>query len=429
MNELDKVDGGMPVPTQRPIPLAMPPPGTLARPRRRRGAALFLIALALLVCGLLFGRQWVDSLLDRWDRGRAVHPDETVADTGVRPQVVPSVALVVRDQGGQRVQVLVAAERYSAFVRTQVAALEQRRMLAGEAVRVDLEGRLQPLFEQLQRRVARFADWYFAYDTTYRLVWEGAVSATSHAFALEAQGLREAVAQDLEDYLRRNYEQIVLKPEQTDPQLREAFRQGFEGAHLAYLEALAGVAADFQGFVARETSHVAPLAGQPRLLVDWESQFHKLSLGEYEKGSLEAMRGAALAALGGGVAAKAAAGAAGKAALAKGAGAAAGKGLLAKLASPFVSKAMVAGGGAAAGAVAAGPLGAAAGVGVGLGVDYLVNEGVELAQREEFEADLAETLAATRQAWLQQMTLALQQAVDVWYGDALHLLPAFDPQP
>ena len=80
-----------------------------------------------------------------------------------------------------------------------------------------------------------------------------------------------------------------------------------------------------------------------------------------------------------------------------------------------------------AGAVAGDePLGAAAGVGVGLGVDYLVNAGVELAQRDAFVADLNATLSSTEQDWRRQMESALQQAVDVWYGDALQLLPTFE---
>ena len=86
----------------------------------------------------------------------------------------------------------------------------------------------------------------------------------------------------------------------------------------------------------------------------------------------------------------------------KAAAASATKLLLGKLASPFGAKAVTAvGSSAAGGAVGAvgGPAGAVAGAAIGLGVDYLINSGVALMQRPDFEAGVHAALAATEAEW------------------------------
>ena len=83
-------------------------------------------------------------------------------------------------------------------------------------------------------------------------------------------------------------------------------------------------------------------------------------------------------------------------------------------------------GGAGRGAVGGALLGTAVGAGTGLGIDYLINEGVELVQREPLEAELEAALAATQREWQLAFEQSLGEAIGVWFGDTLQLLVRFE---
>ncbi len=73
-----------------------------------------------------------------------------------------------------------------------------------------------------------------------------------------------------------------------------------------------------------------------------------------------------------------------------------------------------------------GPVGFAVGGAVGLGVDYLVNEGVELSGRDELEVALHDGVAGTRVELEGVMAGSLTQAVQVWFDDSIQLLAAYE---
>ena len=97
--------------------------------------------------------------------------------------------------------------------------------------------------------------------------------------------------------------------------------------------------------------------------------------------------------------------------------------LAGKLTSPFVAKAVAAGGGALAGSVA-GPMGTVIGATLGLGIDYSVNAGIELMKREEFIKDVTQVVEATKSDYYHVLEHELHRAVRVWTEDAIQLLPS-----
>jgi hypothetical protein len=406
-----------------------PPP-----PRSRRGCLgrLFssfiwmFIFIVLVFFALTFGRQWYDSILAQLDYKKAVHSDESVIKTGIRSQVRPTVALVYKNKDGKKVRVIADAEEYSEFVNQQAASLEKSRNQLVTQTEKQLHEALTEVFDGMHGRIDRFADWYFGYTTTYKILWEATTSATQHALSAEAISLSEAVSIDVEKYLHKHYENIVLRPETTDPQLQAAYRNALQTAHSNYVNVLSQTQADFQAFVSKYTTHLeTPSAENTELVLDWESQFNKFNVAEYEKGPKGAALGAALAA-GGAAVGKATAGTvAGKGVASQAIAGAASKGLFAKLSAPFVSKAVLVGGGGAVGALG-GPLGVAIGVIGGLGVDYAISEGVELTQRETFITDVGEALHVTQNEWEKEMRQSLHEAVNIWMDDTIQLLPRYE---
>ena len=390
-----------------------------------------IIILVFLV--LTLGRQWYDSLLVRLDQNKMVHPDESVIISGVRSQVRPTVTLVYKNSAGKAKWVIANAENYSEFVKQQIAYLEQAKTSLQERIEQQLHDKLIDTFKTLHGRVKRFADWYFAYPTTYKILWEATASVTQHVLSVEATQLSAAVAYDVEKYLHQHYKNIILRPEVTDPQLRSVYNQMLQSAHHHYLQILSTTQTQFKAFIAQHTTHLdQPMTENTQVVLDWQSQFNKLNVAEYEKGPKGAAVGAALTTLGGalgktiaGATGKTLAGATGKGITAKAITAATSKGLFAKLSAPFVSKAVLVGTGGAIGTLG-GPIGTILGAAGGIGVDYLLNEGIELTQRKTFETDVDDALKITQMEWEKEMLSSLQEAIQIWINDTIQLLPRYE---
>jgi hypothetical protein len=384
---------------------------------------IFILIVAVFLL-LMFGRQWYDSILTSIDYNKTVHTDGSVIKTGIRSQVRPTVTLVYQDKAGKKVKVIADAKDYSVFVNQQVAHLENSRTQLLKQTHQQLQAELTKVFDELRERVDRFADWYFAYTTTYKILWEATTSATKHVFSMDSMSLSDAVSYDVEKYLHKHYENLVLRPEMTDPQLQAAYQTVLEATHHHYLKELSKMRSDFQVFVSKYTTHLnVPAEENTELSLDWDSQFNKVNMGEYEKGPKGAAMGAALAA-GGAATGKMVAGAAGKGMASKAVAGTASKGIFAKLSAPFVSKAILAGAGGAVGTLA-GPVGTAVGAAGGLGIDFMINEGVELTQRNTFVSDVREALNITQQEWQTQMEKSLQDAINIWIDDTIQLLPRY----
>jgi hypothetical protein len=390
------------------------------------------LAVLLLVS---IGRSLLDSLLVRWDEAAAVHRDRSQFATGVPSQVSPQVVIVLGSENGRRTRVLADAADYSAFARAAFAQLENARAAASAAIPAAVAEEFLPLEAAAHGRVPLYADWYFAWGTSYRLLYEAAKSTLQHALTPSLLSLQASVTADLGAHIRRHYEERVLEPEISDALLRQAFARAYQRTHAPYLSAMAELDHSFQRFVADKTTHIDEGAGEiaAAVVVDWDSQLRKLKLAHHEKGGLGAIASAsgvaALAVIG----ARSAALPAATRAVSSGSSRAGGvllASLSTKLAAPIASKAVAsassAGTGAAAGTAVGGPLGGAIGALAGIGLDFAVNETVELVERPRFEAEVHRAVAATYGEWRGAVERSLEDAVAVWFGDTVQLLGSFD---
>ncbi|HHB92838.1 MAG TPA: hypothetical protein ENK59_06485 [Thioploca sp.] len=385
------------------------------------------VIIVLLFVISIFGRQWYDSLVALLDYNKIVHSDNSIVKTGVHSQVTPQIALVYKNKNGKQVRVIADAQEYSIFVNQQVANLEIAKSRLHKQTEQLLNTRLATVFNAMSERIDRFADWYFAYTTTYKILWEATTSATKHTFSTEASTISEGVSIDVEKYLHKHYENIVLRPEITDPQLQYVYRDIIKEIHSNYVRELSNMQTDFQAFVAKYTTHLeTPSTIESELILDWNSQFNKINMAEYEKGPKSAILGAALAASGA-VTGKIAAGTTGKviASQATVASKVVTTGVFTKLAAPFVSKAVLAGTGGAIGSLG-GILGTIIGAVGGISLDYAINEGMELTQRDTFITDVQTAIDTTKAEWEKEMLNSLQNAIDIWMEDTIQLLPRYE---
>jgi hypothetical protein len=388
--------------------------GPSSIPPRRSRFWLGMLAGLILACVSAYLWRGESPTLDT----ALVHPDRTEVTVPVERQVPPQVTLIYENQAGELVRVLADAGKYSEFVRIHAANLERGRQQLREQAQRQLAAGLETVFADLRGQIPAFADWYYAYGTSYQLLWEALTSAFHH---LGEEQMSMAVAADLERLIQQHYELLVLKPEITDPRLQQVYYTTLDNARQSYLLMLATMQAEFQVFVAQHTTHLeAGQAPTPELHLDWSSQLHKVRIASDANSTLGAFRGITLTTL--------------SAMAGKALGSQVGLAVASRLSLPFVERALLAVTGGATGGVSGslgGPVGATVGVvigaGVGLATDWLIQQGIELLSRDAFEAEVQTALESTQQEWQRKLLPSLLNTVDIWMDDTIQLLPRFKP--
>jgi len=356
-------------------------------------------------------RRYRDSLVS--DYTRSVHPDRSeVSIATAVPQVVPTVKIVTSTASSATI---VDEEKYSEFVRISIdKLLEAQKEMETEASNL-LQEKIDKCFDKIHPRSEQFADWYFSYATSFKLIQEATLSLARHAAKVfEETPINEAVAADMDKFLTQKYERIVLRPEINNSELQSAYLACIKEIHAKYLATIASIDTNMSELVDSNTTHVRPpKQSDIQLSLDWSSQMYKIKSVpvNFEKSpelTLALSSGGAII---------------GKTLASKGATLATTKALAGKLSAPFVTKVVAAGGGAAAGTVA-GPVGTVMGATIGLGIDYSVNAGIELVKREEFVSDVRQVVSATKSDYYHVLEQELHRAVRVWTQDAIQLLPS-----
>ncbi|MCK9175262.1 MAG: hypothetical protein M0O96_08305 [Desulforhopalus sp.] len=392
---------------------------------------VFYFIIAFLSIWLLFfvGRSFVDSIFDRIESNKVVHQDKTKISSGVKSGVNNKIILVYKNEGGELKRVAADRSSLTEFAKKNLEIFEKKRIEIRTRVRDAVTKDNRESFKTISNRIDEYADWYFAYTTTYKILGFAISSATTHTFETSTMPVLDVVALDVEKYLEEHFEKIVLKPEISDPILQQNYQKNLKYAHTQFLSVMANLNSEFQKYVSEKTGHLDNFdENQIEMEIDWASQFHKVSMSGYEKGAGGAVVGAGLT-VGGALAGKAIGGAVGKAAAGKVLASSTGKSLIVKLSAPFVTKAVSVAGSAAAGGAAGtavgGPAGTVVGVGVGLLVDYAINEGVELVNRDTFEKDTHIAIESFEIELNNNESVSLEEAVDIWFNDAINLLKSF----
>jgi hypothetical protein len=83
-------------------------------------SALSTVAIWLVI---LFGRDFVKTILMSIDHAKAVHSNNSLIKTGIKKQIIPAVALLYKILDGKVSRTLVDAEKYSDFIQQSVKTL------------------------------------------------------------------------------------------------------------------------------------------------------------------------------------------------------------------------------------------------------------------------------------------------------------------
>ena len=172
-------------------------------------------------------RKYRDSLV--MDLNKPVHPDSSECSiSSAKPQVVPTVKIVTTASD----PAIVDEEKYSEFVRRSVEALlTAQKELERESSRL-LSERINQCFSEITPRSEQFADWYFSYSTSFKLIQEATMSLARHtAKVFEETPINEAVAADMDRFMSQKYERIVLRPEINNSEMMSSYLQCVKDIH------------------------------------------------------------------------------------------------------------------------------------------------------------------------------------------------------
>jgi hypothetical protein len=148
-----------------------------------------------------------------------VHRDSTAIQTSVAVALKTQIIFVYRDINGTVHRVLANESDADKFVNDTLIYLDAEC----SAIKVELQRQIASLletaFSDRQEAINRFADWYFAWGQSWRLLGVAIVRGANGARINDVQGILEGSRNEVEAYLVQNYQSLVLKPELRTPSI------------------------------------------------------------------------------------------------------------------------------------------------------------------------------------------------------------------
>lgn len=303
----------------------------------------------------------------------------------------------------------------TATLNQALIGLEGARTTAHRDAAEGLDRVFATAFASRDADIAAYADWFFEWGRSWRLLYEALTGAVEETLRLSfsTTQVTDAARQAVESYLLRHYQDFVLKPEIRDPGIAGGARAVLIDARAAYLDAVARLDDDLQRFLAEKTSFVEELpADAVAVKIDWDAARWRAPTGALEDRTLEPVASAAVI----------------------GSGAMLGS-ILQRVALPFFARATaqvmataeMAVGGAAAGSFQPG-IGTALGALAGVAIDWGLSEYREYMERDDFVRDNDAALDATIAAWKDRIRPEVDRSIDVWFDDARATLGSMAPR-
>jgi hypothetical protein len=256
------------------------PKGALAALLSPIGTALGVVIVAVTLAG--GWNIYSASEARRLAHEQIVKPSGTHLETTIRRQIRDDqTEFVLKLADGKLLRVTAGKAETSAFLAATETYLDAARGRAEKQAASDLDRVFATAFATRDADLNAYADWFFAWGRSWRFLYEagaGAVQEMARLFFSRTQ-VSDAARNAAEDYLLRNYTDLVLKPAERDGQVTSGLRQALADAHEQYLVTVAGLDARVQQFLAEKTDHLEEIpAGAVNVTVDWDAEKWKAPL-------------------------------------------------------------------------------------------------------------------------------------------------------
>jgi hypothetical protein len=327
---------------------------------------------------------------------------------------------VYRDINGRVHKVVAATSAIDHFVNKNLIALDDDRERIIKRLQADMDRVFARAFEDREKAVNDYADWFFEWKRSYVILKEAIKSTAANLVKLgKYESVKEAVEHDIKDYFYKNYKSRVLKPEMRDRIITASIEKMARRAHEMYRLAIARSDKRMQAFLAENTFVLADLPANEkatRMELDWDAQKWKAPAYMIEDKAFEGVVGVGTVAVGGTIGVLALEPIITQAATSS-------FGAISRtFAASMATRAGAGEAGAAVGTAVAPGIGTAIGAGIGLvvgaGADYLLNKRRERLGRGKFIKANNEALDLTIAQWKKKLGGNLEGAVGRWFEDA-----------
>ena len=340
------------------------------------------------------------------DFTRASQDTAVVAAPVARKVADGEVELVLRQVDGNLVRVIAAKGAADELINGALIALDKARRNAKDEARLGVDQLFERAFANRKDDLEAYADWFFAWGQSWRLLYEavtGALQETARLAFSQTQ-VSDAARHSVEDYLLRHYQEFVLKPALRDPMIVEGVRQAFSQANQDHLAALVKLDTAVWRFAQEKALFMEKVdAAAVSVRLDWDAEKWRAPREPAEDRYLDPLKTVALA--GGGTVAL-------KPVLQRVA-----LPLLARTTAKVMASTRMAVAGAAVGSIQPG-VGTAIGATAGVALDWGMNAVSARLERDDFIAENAAALDATIAAWKVAILPEIDRAIDVWFDDA-----------
>lgn len=327
------------------------------------------------------------------------------ANASPRPPADDEIAISFQPfQGdGRTFLAYVKREDASVFLQGNIAYLQERRARAIEDLERELDLLFAEVFSDKNAAVDAYADWFFQWGQTWRILFEASLGGVSELTQGNIDLVLARMRRETELYLISGYSEHVLRPDERDPAIQAGVQKILERAEQDYQRMLSNLDERLIELIA-EAGYVVEVDADTSVttFIDWESASLAAPSSYGWNAAMAGMGSLSLIVAG-------------------------------QLAAPFIQQIVVQAMGPVVaevlisaetilGATALGSfvpgVGNLVGLAVGIGADFLLNEGREILQREEFEADAMIAIDRTIVEWRNRLAPDLQYIIEEWFDQS-----------
>ncbi len=177
--------------------------------------------------------------------------------------------------GGEERYIKIDKNKLTKEIKNTLLKIENHKKEERERFKKDLKTLLDNEFKNSYNNIDKFADWFFAYTTQYKILYQGAIGIIDkyRAGITNDLTLTETASQQIRDYIAEHYKDIVLKPNLLEP----SFKIHFEELLFKYLKNkdsfMGKINENFRDFLKENSIELSKILTKEEN-IDWKSNIN-----------------------------------------------------------------------------------------------------------------------------------------------------------
>jgi hypothetical protein len=330
------------------------------------------------------------------------------------------IPFVYQAEDGSAFRALVERKQAKRFFRDLTKRIDEKRDASRLQIEKDVAALFDTVFEDKNEAVSAYADWFYEWGRTYKLVAEALIvsmrelggSALSSIWNMELRidpdRALSVAERSIQDNLMESYARIVLRPQHRDAQIEAGVHEIARKAYGRFLNDMDDFNLELVEFLYAQDPNAQSIDATEIVLVDLSWDTAKFDAPRDRSSQVISSAAVSATVLLGSTVFSAEISA-----------------VLVPVLSTIGGELLATVGFAAGGGVLGSEvpvLGNIAGILVGLSADYVINAFRENMTREEFEAETQRGLEVTILRWKGKIAPSLHQVNDSWYADVRRIL-------